>query len=174
MNKTLFKKLVLPALFLAIGLILPMIFHSLSISGLIFLPIHIPVLLCGLICGKKEGFLIGLALPFLSSVLTGMPPIFPVAITMTFELAAYGFFIGLFSEKFSVITSLISGMIIGRLVSGLSGMIVLGFAGKTYSLTAFVTASFITAFPGILIQIITIPLLVKLLEKALHQRRKNS
>src|SRR5690554_7579662 len=89
------KQLVLTALFLAIGILLPMVFHSFGISGLVFLPMHIPVLLCGLVCGCRLGGIVGLILPSISLLLTARPPLYPLRISMALELARYGLAAGL-------------------------------------------------------------------------------
>ena len=88
-------KLVLSALFLALCLVLPMITGGIPTIGNMLLPMHISVLLCGLLCGWQYGLVIGFVAPLLRSVLFGMPPMYPVAIAMAFELAAYGLIIGL-------------------------------------------------------------------------------
>lgn len=162
------KSLVKGSVFLALGLIIPYIFHSTGIPGTIFLPMHIPVLLCGFILGKKYGLLIGAITPFLNSVISGMPPIYPVAISMGFELATYGFLSGyLFKDKeYSIYTSLISAMIVGRFVSGISNYLLLSLGGKPYVLGMFLGGAFIKPIWGILIQLALIPAIVKGLENS--------
>ena len=88
------KKLVLAALFLAIGVVLPTATHSIPNAGSVLLPMHIPVLLCGLTCSWQYGLLCGLLSPALSSLITGMPPA-AVLPAMVCELAAYGLLSGL-------------------------------------------------------------------------------
>jgi hypothetical protein len=95
-----------------------------------------------------------------------MPPIYPTAITMTFELAAYGFLSGLLYKKLNVYTSLIGAMIGGRIVSGVANALLLGMAGRAYGFVAFVSESFITALPGIIVQIVLIPPLIIVLQRA--------
>jgi thiamine transporter ThiT len=81
-------------MFVALGLILPFFTGQIPKVGSMMLPMHIPVLLCGLICGWKYGLMAGAVLPLLRSALFGMPPLFPTAAAMAFELAAYGFLSG--------------------------------------------------------------------------------
>lgn len=159
------KRLVLAALFLALGLVLPSAFHMVG-AGPVFLPMHIPVLLCGFVCGWQYGLAVGLLTPLLSSF-TGMPPLFPTAIAMMFELGAYGCLTGLLRRKLgcNVYVSLIAAMLGGRVVSGLANAALMGVAGKAYGLTAFLSASFVTAVPGIVIQVVLIPLVVLALER---------
>ena len=142
------KKLVIAALMIALGVLLPMLFHSLG-AGTVFLPMHIPVLLCGLLCGVPYGAACGLIAPFLSSTLTGMPPLYPVAVSMSLELCAYGALTGLFYRKFkwNLHASLLAAMLGGRAVSGIANAVLYGIAGAPYGFEAFLTASFATALP---------------------------
>ncbi|WP_069998464.1 ECF transporter S component [Cellulosilyticum sp. I15G10I2] len=166
MNKTAINKLVLSGLFTAIGVIIPMIFHTFSLAGSIFLPMHIPVLLCGFICGWQYGLVVGIFVPFLGSMITGMPPIFPVATSMAFELAAYGAVAGfLASKKINVLIALLIAMLAGRIVMGAANVVFLGMAGGSYAWPAFISGAFITAFPGIIIQLILIPIILTTLKK---------
>lgn len=165
MNKT--QELTTSSIFLALGLILPYVFHLTGIAGPILLPMHIPVLLCGFIMGSKTGLIIGFITPLLNSAITGMPPAYPTAIAMAFELAVYGYFTGyLFkNRKLNVFAALIISMLCGRAVSGFINFILLTFGGNGFVLKGFLTASFIKAIPGIIIQLIIIPLIVKVLEQ---------
>ena len=160
------KDLVWAALFLAIGIIIPYIFHATSLPGQIFLPMHIPVLLCGVILGKRYGLIIGILLPFINSVLLGMPPIFPTGVAMAFELATYGVVTGLLykDKKCNIFISLISAMVIGRVVSGVVNYILLTVGGNGFVFTAFLTTTFVKAIPGIIIQLILIPVVLKAIE----------
>jgi hypothetical protein len=160
------KQLVLTALFLAIGILLPMVFHSFGISGLVFLPMHIPVLLCGLVCGWSLGGIVGLVLPFISLLLTARPPLYPVGISMALELASYGIVAGLLykGEKSNIFVALIGAMLAGRLVMGIANVALLGLSNET--LSAFISGAFVTALPGIILQLVLIPAIVLGLEKA--------
>lgn len=154
-------------LMIALGLLLPSLFHMFG-AGNVMLPMHIPVLICGLACGLPYGAVCGFLLPYISSVLTGMPPLFPVATAMSLELCAYGALTGYFFRKlnWSIYASMIAAMLGGRLVSGAANAVLLGFAGREYGLTAFFTASFVTGLPGILVQLVFIPPIVIMLIKA--------
>ena len=167
MKKPTTRDLILAALFVALGLLLPVMFHAIG-AGPVMLPMHIPVLLCGFICGWQYGAICGLIVPLLSSVITGMPPIFPTAPAMMCELCAYGALTGLLYRKQgrNVYLSLIGAMLGGRLVSGLATALFMGVAGKPYGLAAFLTGAFATALPGIALQLIVIPLLVLALQRA--------
>ena len=76
MNEKL-KRLIVAAVFLALGAVLPLFTMQIKEIGDSLLPMHLPVMLCGLICGAKYGFSVGLILPFLRSVTFGMPPLYP-------------------------------------------------------------------------------------------------
>ncbi len=167
MKKTMTVNLTGTALCIALGLVLPTFFHMFG-AGTTFLPMHIPVLLCGLIFGWQYGAVCGFIVPLLSSIATGMPPIFPVATAMMFELCAYGALTGLFYQKFkwNVYPALICAMLGGRIVSGAANAVFMNMASKPYGFAAFISGSFAQALPGILIQIILIPVLVIALEKA--------
>ena len=160
------QKLTATALCVAMGLLLPQLFHAIG-AGTVLLPMHIPVLLCGFICGAPFGALCGLVTPLLSSLITGMPPMFPTCAAMMLELAAYGALTGLlYGKKLNVYLSLVGAMLGGRVVSGIANALFMGMAGRAYGFQAFLAASFVTALPGILLQLILVPVLVLALSKA--------
>lgn len=168
MNKQI-KNITLSAFFLALGLVLPFVTGQIPEIGTMLLPMHIPVLLCGFICGKEYGLLIGLILPLLRHALFSMPPI-NVAITMTFELAAYGFFSGSIYNRLSknllnTYVALISSMLIGRLVLSIVEIILYSINGTSFVFTAFISSAFISGIPGIILQLILIPFIIRMIEK---------
>lgn len=165
-----FLKTVIAAMCIAIGIILPMAFHSIPKAGQVFLPMHIPVLLCGLLCGPLYGLVCGILAPLLSSLLTGMPPAAFLP-SMLCELAVYGLVAGILykviktkSRQADLFLSLIGAMLCGRVVAGILNALIFN-AGK-YSLQIWVTGSFVTSLPGIIIQIVVIPLIIIALQKA--------
>ncbi|MEG0913590.1 MAG: ECF transporter S component [Oscillospiraceae bacterium] len=170
MEKT--KNLVISALCIALGVILPIAFHAIPNAGSVFLPMHIPVLLCGLICGPIYGLVCGIFAPLISSLLTGMPPMAYLP-SMLCELAVYGAVSGLLygllkragvKQIGRIYTSLIGAMIFGRIVSGLLKALIFNFG--EYSIGLWVTSMFVTGLPGIVTQIIVIPILLIVLQKA--------
>ena len=173
------KDLVSAALCVALGLIVPQVFHLIPFVGAVpnlggvFLPMHIPVLLCGFLCGWRYGAACGAIVPLLSSVVTGMPVLWPQGVTMVFELAAYGLFTGLLyrTMKRNVYLSLVAAMIIGRVVSGVAKAVFFGMASTPFGMAAFISGAFTTAIPGIILQLVLIPVLVMALEKAGMLRR---
>ena len=164
------KKLVLAALFLALALVLPFLTGQIPEVGSMLCPMHIPALLCGFFCGWPWGVAVGFIAPVLRSVLFGMPPMFPVGICMSFELAAYGAVSGwlyakLPKKKISIYGALLSAMVVGRLVWGVARFVCTGLDASAFGISAFWAGAVATAIPGIIVQIVLIPLLVMALEK---------
>jgi len=166
MIKTSAKRCAFAGMFLALGIILPFVTaHGFGLSGNILLPMHIPVLLCGFFCGPLMGLLCGLLLPVLNSILTGMPAMFPMALIMTFELATYGFVSGLgyqlthHNKNYFVICAvLVAAMLAGRLMYGAVCYLLL-LSGTNLGKISLLGAT-ATGLPGILIQLIFIPVMV--------------
>lgn len=164
------KKLVLAALFLALALVLPFLTGQIPEVGSMLCPMHIPALLCGFFCGWPWGLVVGLIAPVLRSLMFGMPPMFPVAVCMSAELAAYGAVSGLLysrlpRNKASIYISLLTAMIAGRLVWGTARFLCAGLDVSAFGMSAFWAGAVTTAIPGILVQILLIPVLVMSLEK---------
>lgn len=165
------KELTLSALFIALGLVLPLLTGQLKALGNAFLPMHLPVLLCGLIVGPVYGLIVGLILPILRHFTFGMPPLFPTAISMTFELATYGFVVGYIYKHsrwkciIALYESLIIAMIAGRLVWGFVQMILLGINGQAFTFQMFMAGAVLNAIPGIILQLILIPAIMVALNK---------
>lgn len=165
------RTMVLAAMFLALAFVLPFLTGQIPQIGSMLCPMHIPVLLCGFICGWPWGLVVGFVAPLLRSVTLGMPPLFPTAICMAFELASYGVVAGFLHSKlprrkFSVYASLFIAMIIGRLVWGAMMFVCMGFSGGSFGFSAFLAGAITNALPGIVVQIILIPLLIIFLERA--------
>ena len=162
------KKLILSAMFLAIAMILPLFTGQIPKIGEMLLPMHFPVLLCGFFCGPLYGAITGLLAPLVRFVIFGMPPIYPKGIWMACELATYGLMSGLLykilpKKKVCIYFSLIGAMLAGRIVWGIVKSFLLG-AGE-FGMAAFVTGGFIEAIPGIIIQIVLIPIIVMTIKK---------
>ena len=163
--------LVLAALCMALGIVLPFFTGQIPQIGGMLLPMHLPVLLCGLLCGWKYGGLVGFVLPPLRYVLFGMPPIFPTGIAMAFELAAYGIIAGVLYNRsrwqcvLSLYRSLIAAMIGGRIVWGIVRVLLTGVGGEPFTWQLFLSDAFLTAIPGIVLQLVFIPALMVALDR---------
>lgn len=164
------KRLTLSAMFLAIGLVLPFFTGQIRVIGNLLLPMHLPVFLCGLICGWQYGGLVGFILPLLRNSLFGMPRM-PLAIPMAFELAAYGLIAGLLYAHFkrrslpALYLSLIAAMLGGRIVWAVGRVILAGVSDVPFGWQVFLTAGFVEAIPGIALQLTLIPILMVALDR---------
>ena len=165
------RRLTLSAMLMAIGMLLPFLTGQIQHIGNMLCPMHLPVFICGMICGPVWGLAIGAILPVLRSMVFGMPVLMPAAFAMAFELAAYGFVAGLLRRKLPrtlgmLFVSLISAMILGRIVWGVVSVPIYGLASKAFSWKLFVTNGFVNAVPGMILQLIAVPAIVTALEKA--------
>uniref|UniRef100_UPI004056BC9F ECF transporter S component n=1 Tax=Acetatifactor sp. TaxID=1872090 RepID=UPI004056BC9F len=163
-------KTVSTAVCIALCVILPFAFHIIPEGGTLFSPMHLPALLCGIVCGPVYGLLCGLCGPFLSSLLTGMPGMGYLP-TMMVELAIYGLVTGLMMKLIhtgklltDLYISLITAMLAGRIITGILRAMI--FTPGAYSLQAWATGYFISCFPAIILQLILIPILYVALQKA--------
>ena len=164
------KMTILTALSIALCVVLPMAFHAIPGAGFILLPMHIPVLLCGLICGWRFGLIAGVLGPLLSSLITGMP-MAAFLPSMMVELGVYGLAAGFMIQVIDskrvfadLYISLVCAMIIGRIIAGIS--LALIFSPGTYTMAAWITAFFVTSMPGMIIQLAFLPSIVIALEAA--------
>lgn len=162
------KDLVIAAVLLALGVVLPMIVHMTGVNGAIFLPMHIPVLISGLVVGSPLGLIVGIISPIINNLLTGMPAI-PFLWVMLVELGIYGYISGYLYRKvkMTLMPSLIISMIIGRVGGALMVLILgKGFGMPVPPIDKFLQGATIVALPGIIIQIILIPMIVNAYEKS--------
>ena len=172
MRKNSVTLMTLSAMFLALTLVLPFLTGQLPQLGMALLPMHLPVLLCGFVCGWPWGLAVGLIAPLLRSVLFGMPPLMPTAIAMTFELATYGAVAGalyarLSKKPLNTYLALIGAMLAGRAVWGLVSLALYAlFMDGVFTAAMFVSGALISAWPGMLAQLVLIPLIVFALERA--------
>lgn len=170
-KKMTIRKLALSGTLVALGLVLPFLTGQIPGIGNMLLPMHLPVLLAGFAVGAPLGSLIGFILPLLRYLLFGMPPLYPTAIAMAFELASYGFLTGILyrllpRKTVFIYLNLIIAMGIGRLVWGLVSAVLYALSGTVFTWKLFVTAGFLNAVPGLILQIAVIPLSVLTLQKA--------
>ncbi len=172
------QKITLSAVFMALSYVLPFLTGQIPEIGSMLCPMHIPVILCGFVCGAPWAVLIGFIVPLLRSVTLGVPVLFPNAVSMAFEIAAYGFVVGILYRIFPKKTpyiyfSLIISMVIGRLVWGAVQLLCVGLNTEKFPFSAFWAGAVVNALPGIIIQIVLIPILVVALEKLKPAVRRN-
>ena len=165
------RKLVYAALCLALCMVLPLLTGQIPQIGKALSPMHIPVLLCGFLCGWPWGLAVGAIAPVLRSFLFGMPALYPDAVCMAFELATYGAVSGFLyralpRKAWSVYVALLAAMIAGRIVWGIVKWALLGLAGTAFTMEMFLAGALLNAIPGIILHIVLIPIIVLALEKA--------
>ncbi|MDO4377718.1 MAG: ECF transporter S component [Erysipelotrichia bacterium] len=163
------RKNILTAIFVALCVVLPLAFHLIPNAGTVFLPMHIPILLCGMLCGWQYGAVCGLLGPFLSCLLTSMPAIAYLPVMMI-ECCMYGLISGVMlrylhtgKTYLNLYLTLIVAMICGRVASGIVKYVL--FSGGL-TLNGWIVSGFVTCFPGILIQLALIPSIVYFLNKS--------
>ncbi len=161
----------LSAMFLSLAFVMPFLTGQIPDIGSMLCPMHIPVILCGFICGAPWGLVVGITAPLLRSLILGMPPFFPTAFSMAFELAAYGFLAGLLyrvlpKKKRNIYVALVLSMIAGRLIWGVVQFFCMGLDTTRFGLSAFWAGAVANALPGIAIQLILVPIIIVILEKA--------
>lgn len=171
-KKKTIQNLTAAAMFLALGLMLPFLTGQIPQIGRMMLPMHLPVLLCGFICGPQYGLIVGFVTPLLRGAMFGMPVLFPVGIAMAFELATYGAVSGfLYSRsKWQCVRALyrclILAMLAGRTVWGITEVILLGMTGAKFTAQMFIAGALTNAIPGIIIQLVFIPAIMVALNKS--------
>lgn len=170
-NQTLVRQLVGAGICLALCMVLPFLTGQIPQIGSALSPMHIPVLLAGFLCGPWWALAVGAVAPALRFVLFGMPPIFPVGLAMSFELAVYGLVSGLLYARLpkktaNIYVSLVAAMLAGRAVWGVVQVVLSGVTGAAFTWAAFLAGAFINAVPGIIVHILLIPVLVMALQKA--------
>lgn len=170
-NSSRILKTILAGMFLGIALALPFLTGQIPEVGQMLLPMHLPVMICGFICGPFYALVVGLIAPVLRFILFNNPPLVPKGIPMCFELATYGFVAGLLyrslpKKKLYIWVSLVISMLAGRIVWAAAKMVLLGLGKAPFSFTIFITDGFVEAAPGIIAQLILVPLIVMAIKKA--------
>lgn len=163
-------KLCLASMFVALGWLMPFLSGQNIQMGNMLCLMHIPILVGGLLLGEKYGFVIGAVTPLTRCLLFGRPAFYPTALCMAFELAAYGFISGLLfrslkkkqamNDVAAIYISLIAAMLFGRVIWGVSRAVCGVVSQNAFTWKMFLTAGFVTAIPGILIQLLLIPAVI--------------
>ncbi len=162
-------RLVVSALFLAIAFVLPFLTGQIQQIGNMLCPMHLPVMLCGFVCGWPWGLAVGIIAPIMRSLILGMPPMMS-AIPMAVELAVYGACTGLLYKLLPkkipfIYVNLLCSMVAGRVVWGLFSAAFAGVRGVEFGMEIFFTQAVVNAIPGIILQIILVPVLVMALRR---------
>ncbi|MDR1017635.1 MAG: ECF transporter S component [Lachnospiraceae bacterium] len=167
-RKDMTLRLVYGGILTALGVLLPQIFHIFGQAmGIVLLPMHIPVLLAGIICGPFVGVVVGFLSPVISSIFTGMPPA-PKLYFMIIELVAFAFIIGILKNKVNIYINLILALIIGRIIYGVAiviGLYVFHIDSGFIGASAFIS-EMIAGAPGMLVQLIVVPSIYIILKSA--------
>lgn len=165
------RTLVRAALLLAVGMVLPFLTAQNPDLGNALLPMHLPVMLCGYLCGGWYGLAVGAIVPFLRSVCFGMPsPMYPRAVWMAVELATYGavtgfLYKGFFKKKlWWLYGSLLSAMVAGRILYGIVKWALLLESKNPLTMEVFVAGAVVEALPGIVLQLVLVPVIVRAIE----------
>lgn len=171
MSRTEIRRMVTAAVCLVLCYVLPFLTGQIPQIGAALSPMHLPALLCGFLAGPWYALAVGLIAPITRSLMFGMPNLYPTAVAMSFELAAYGFFSGLLYSKLPkklpyVYVSLVGAMILGRVVWGVAQAVLLGLGGSSFGMSAFVAGAITGAVPGMIAQIVLIPAIVMALDRA--------
>lgn len=171
MRQSYVRNTVLASMFLALGLLLPFATGQIPTIGNMLLPMHLPIILCGMISGRRWGIVVGFTTPLLRSLLFSVPAIYPNAVAMAVELACYALVMGALYHKAKrqsvgrVYFALIVAMILGRAVWGVMMWLLMGLSHQAYTWAAFVSSAFVRAVPGILLQLVLIPFVALLLHR---------
>lgn len=162
------RSLCFAAMLLALGLILPQMFHMVGgrVGSSVLLPMHIPVLICGLLLGGSWGAIVGVFTPLLSSLIFAMPPVAILPFMMA-ELFAYGLSAGIFGRRMSLYPALFLAQLVGRIVYAFALFVGGTILGMSCAAPLSVIGSAVSGLPGLILQWILVPLLVKLLRRAL-------
>jgi thiamine transporter ThiT len=174
-NRAVIKKITLSAMFLALSFVLPFFTMQINEIGNMLCPMHIPVILCGYLCGGPWGLVVGIIAPLLRSLVMTMPVMYPTAICMAFELGTYGLTAGLLykvlpKKRPYIYVSLVGAMILGRIVWGIARIVLFGFDFTKFGWAAFWSGAVLNAIPGIIVQIILIPVVVMAVEKITEKK----
>ena len=169
--------LVIAAMCIALGLVLPFLTGQIHAIGNMLCPMHIPVLIAGFLLGPKYSGAVGFLTPLLRSAIFGMPIMYPGAISMAFELATAAIIAGLMHQVLRIAfygkiqgkkkhyavlyVSLICAMLASRVMYGIVRFAMLGIAGTDFNLAMWFTIVFAKEWPGIVLQLIIIPPLVR-------------
>lgn len=163
------KNLTVSGVCLALALLLPFVTGQIPSVGSMLCPMHIPILLCAFFVSPPWAMTVGFVAPILRFALFSMPPM-PFGLAMAFELATYGLVAGVLykslpKKKSSVYLALIGAMIMGRVVWGAARLVIAGVTANPFTWQMFIAGALLEAIPGIVIQLVIIPVIVMAVKK---------
>jgi len=167
------RSYIITAVFILLDVLVPRLFHAFHLAGATYLPMHIFVLMAGLLFGWRAGLIVGLLTPISSYAVAHMPAA-AILPQVTIELAVYGLVAGLLRERLSLkpIWSLLGAMVAGRIALFVTVAAIYLVAGGVYSpLGAEATpwsavwSTIRQGLPGMMIQLALLPTAVWLTEK---------
>lgn len=165
------KKLTICGVCIALCAVLPPVFHMVGL-GSVLSPMHIPVLLCGLVCGWPYGAFCGAVGPLAAHLINGAPPA-AMLVSMVPELLVYGLVCGALMKLVrtgslyaDLYCALVPAMLAGRVVGGAARALFVMGSGESYTLAMWAGAYLVQAVPGIILHLILVPALVAALMKA--------
>ncbi len=169
-TKTNITNLTIAAMCLALAMLLPFITGQIPSIGNMLCPMHIPVFLCAFFCTWKWAAVVGFSAPLLRFMIAGVPHM-PMGIAMCFELATYGIVASILykvlpKRKASIYIALIAAMILGRVVWGIGRLLISGVTSMPFTWQLFIGGAFLEAIPGIVIQLILVPIIVMSAQKS--------
>ena len=164
------KKLCLSGMFLALAILLPFLTANSRELGNILCLMHLPIFVCGIVCGPVYGAAVGVTAPLLRSFLVGMPPFPAVSVPMAAELMVYGAAVGLLCLIFPKKTlwlypNLLLSMVLGRIVSVVTKYLLYSLGKTEFSLSMVLQMNFITTLPGVALQLLLVPAVIFILKK---------
>ncbi len=163
------KKLSYTAIFLAMGMVLPMLFGQIPQIGSMLLPMHIPVFLATFVVGPIYATPMAIVLPLLRSLLFGRPDMYPEAIAISLELATYAVVAGILYNALRIRSlprvhlSMLPSIVIGKVVRGLMEALLLGLKAQPFVLKTFLSGVVLYSLPGIILQLVAVPFLMQFL-----------
>lgn len=172
------RELSLGGLFIALGVVIPIAFHALGGGrlGPVFLPMYLPVLVCGMLVSPGTAAAVGVLTPVLSSALTGMPPVLPTLPLMVAELGVMGVVASVLHRRARLpallatpITLMVGRAVLGLCVLGAVSLLppdlLASLPSPMRRPLAYLLAATVTALPGLALQLIAVPAVVALVER---------
>jgi hypothetical protein len=169
------------ALFAALGVVVPILFHLVGL-GRVFLPMHLPILAVGFFVSPIVAAAAGFVTPWVSSLLTGMPPL-PVAVLMSLELPVLA---GIASLCYRALKGRVhKSRWVGKIIAVWSSTVIAIVARIAADLLllakvvapilqlpagSFGLAAVLAGTPGIVLQLTLVPVIVLAIERMRKER----